>query len=62
MEVPRLGVKLELKLLAYATAPATQDLSHVRNLHHGSQHCQNFNPLSKARDQTRVFMYTSRVH
>ena len=29
MEVPRLGVKLESQLPAYATAPATQDPSHV---------------------------------
>ena len=29
MEVPRLGVKLELQLLAYATATAMQDLSSV---------------------------------
>ena len=28
MEVPRLGVKLELQLPAYATATATLDLSH----------------------------------
>ena len=27
MEVPRLGVKLELQLMAYATATATLDLS-----------------------------------
>ena len=35
MEVPRLGVKSELQLLVYATAraTATQDLSHVYNLH-----------------------------
>ena len=30
MEVPRLGVELELQLLAYATAPlAMLDLSHI---------------------------------
>ena len=28
MEVPKLGVELELQLLAYTTATATQDLSH----------------------------------
>ena len=33
MEAPRLGVKLELQLPAYATATATPDLSHVCNLH-----------------------------
>ena len=32
MEVPGLAVKSELQLLAYATA--TQDLSHICDLHH----------------------------
>ena len=39
IEVPRLGVKLELQLLAYATATVTQDLSCICDLHHSSQHC-----------------------
>ena len=34
MEVPRLGVKSELQPLAYATAIATQDLTHVYDQHH----------------------------
>ena len=34
MEAPRVGVKLELQLLVYATAIATQDPSRVCNLHH----------------------------
>ena len=34
LEVPRLGVKSELQLPAYATATATWDRSHVCNLHH----------------------------
>ena len=34
MEVPRLGVELELQLLAFATATAMPDPSHVCNLHH----------------------------
>ena len=34
MEVTRLGVKSEAQLLAYDIATATQDLSHVCNLHH----------------------------
>ena len=37
MEFPRLGVKLEL--LAYTTTIATQDSSHICNLHHLSQQC-----------------------
>ena len=52
MEVPRLGVKLELQPPAYAIAIATRDLSRVCDLHHGSQQCQIFNPLSEVRDRT----------
>ena len=37
MEVPRLGVKSELQLPAYATAIATPDPSRVCDLHHSSQ-------------------------
>ena len=51
MEVPRLGVKSQLQLLAPATAPASQDLSFC-NLHHSSWQCQILNPLSKARSGT----------
>ena len=36
MEVPRLGVKSELQLPAYAIATATQDPSRVCNLYHSS--------------------------
>ena len=61
MEVARLGVKWEIELLAYATATATWDPSQVCDLHHSSQQRQIFNPLSKARDHTHVFMDTSRV-
>ena len=32
MEVPRLGVEAELQLLAYATATATQDSTHICHL------------------------------
>ena len=62
MEVPRLGVELELQLPAYATATATQDPSCVCNPHHSSQQCWILNPLSKAKDQTHTLMGTSRVH
>ena len=34
MEVPRLGVELELQLLAYTAATAVQDLSRICDLHH----------------------------
>ena len=61
MEVPRLGVQLELQMPAYttATAIATPDPSCVCNLHHSSGQRQILNPLSKARDQTRNLMVPS---
>ena len=61
MEIPRLGVKLELQLMAYITAIATQDLSHVCDLYHSSW--QHWIPdiLSKARDQTQILMDTCRI-
>ena len=49
MEIPRLGVKLDLHLLAYTTATATQDLSCICNLYHSSQQHQIAHPLSEAR-------------
>ena len=52
MEVPELEVELELQLPAYATAIATQNLSHVCELYHSSLQCQILYPLSKARDRT----------
>ena len=61
MEVPRLGVQLELYLLAYARAAATWGLSHVCNLDHRSQQRQILNPLSEARDQTRNLIVTTRI-
>ena len=54
MQVPSLGVESELQLPAYATA--TQDPSHVCDLHHSSQQSQILKPLSKVRDQTHNFM------
>ena len=61
MEVPRRGVKLELQLLAYATATAMWDPSHVCDLHHSSQQRQILNPLSEAGDRTCVVMDASWV-
>ena len=58
MEVPRLGVKLELQLPAYATATATLDPSRVCDLHHSSRQWQTPNTLSEARDRTRILMDT----
>ena len=50
MEVPRLGAKSELQLLAYATATAMWDPSHICNLYNSSRQCQIVNPLREARD------------
>ena len=55
IEVPGLGDKLELQLLPYTTATATQNLSHVCDLYHSSWQCWIPNPLSKARDLTHIF-------
>ena len=56
MEVPRLGVESELQLLAYTTATATRDLSHIYDLHHSSL------TQSEARDGTCILMDPSRIH
>ena len=60
-EVPRLGFKLELQLLAYTTAKGTGDPSSVCDVHHGSWQRQILNPLSEARDQTCDLMDPSQV-
>ena len=57
MKVPRLGVKSELQLLAYITATAIWDPSHVHTTAHS-----NADPLSKASDGTHILMATSQVH
>ena len=62
MEVPTLGVELEIQLPAYTTATATPDLSRVCNLHHRSWQCWILNPLSEARDWTCILMDTSQIH
>ena len=59
MEVPSLGVELELQLLVYATATATWDLSSVCDLHHSSQQRWIPHPLSEARDKTCILTETS---
>ena len=61
MEVPRIWVESELQVLAYARGTATQDLSHVYDLHHSSRQCQILNPLSEARDQTHNLMVPSQI-
>ena len=59
MEVPRLGVELELQLPSYTTART--DLSHIHDLHSSLQQCQILNPLREARDPTSILMDISRV-
>ena len=58
-EVPKLGGETELQLLA--SAIATQDPSHVCDLHYSSQQRQILNLLSEDIDRTQVLMDTSRV-
>ena len=61
MEVPRLGVELELQLPAYATATAMPDPSHICDLHHSSWPCWIPDPLSVARDRTCILMDAGRI-
>ena len=58
-EVPRLGVELEVWLLAYATATATWDPSHICDLHHSSWQHRILNLLSEDRDRTHILMDAS---
>ena len=62
MEIPRLGVQLELQLPAYTTATATPDPSHVCNLHHSSRQLWLLNPLGEARDWTCNLTTPRRIH
>ena len=61
MEVPKLGVKLELQVPAYATATAMQDQSQVCNLYHSSWQCWILNPLIETRDWIHILMNPSQV-
>ena len=61
MEVPRLGVNSELQLPTHTTATSTQDPSRICDLHHSSWQHQIFNPLSEAKDHTRILMDTRQV-
>ena len=58
MDVPRLGVELELQLQAYATATAMLDPSHICDLSLSLQQHWILNPLSKARYQNHILIDT----
>ena len=61
IEVPRLGVKSELQLPAYATVTAMPDPSHICDLYHSSWQCRILNPLTKTRDGTCNLIDISQV-
>ena len=61
MELPRLRVKSELQLLAYTTATAMPDPSHICDLHHCSWQRQILNPLRERRDRTCILMDASQI-
>ena len=58
IEVLGLGVKLELQLLADATAMATPVPSCICKLHCSFQQHQVLNPPREARDQIQILMDT----
>ena len=65
MEVPRLGNELEAAAAGlYLSSQQHQlpDLSCIFDLHHSSQQCLLFSPLSLTRDWTCVLMDASWVH
>ena len=64
LEVPRVGVELELQLPVYATATAAYDLSLICDLHHNSQQGQILIHwrMFEARHQTLIPMTISQVH
>ena len=51
---------MKLQLLAYTTATATQDPSHICNLHYSLRQDWILSPLSEARDRTSILMDVSR--
>ena len=59
--IPMVGVISELQLPAYTIATATQDPSHICDLHHSSEQGWMLNPLSETRDQTHVIKATSHI-
>ena len=61
MEVPRLGVQSQLKLLASTTATAMQDPSRVCDRRHSSRQRQILNLPSEARDRTCILTDASQI-
>ena len=59
MEIPRLGVELELQLSTYTRTTTMPDSICICELHHSSWQCWLLNPLSEARGQTRILMNAS---
>ena len=57
MEVPRSNQSCSCRPIPQ------RDLSHICDLHHSPpRQCQILNPLSEARDRTRILMDTSQIH
>ena len=54
MEVPKLGVQLELQLPAYITATARPDPSLIFDLNQSSQQHRILNPLSEAKVPSQI--------
>ena len=58
MQVPRLGVELELQLPVYTMATATWDLNCICDLCCSLQQCRILKTLSEARDRILILMDT----
>ena len=59
MEVPRMGVNVEMQVQASATTTATADPTCICNLHCSLLQRQIFNPLREARDGTCILTDTT---
>ena len=62
MEVPGIGIELDLQLLAYAAATAMRGPSRTCNLHQSSQQLWILNSLNETSSQTHIPMDTSWAH
>ena len=59
MQVPGIGVKLELKLPAYATAIAARDPGRIFDLRRNLRPHWILKPLSEARDRNSILVETT---